>query len=181
VLWFIFNLRCKSQNDTLNFLHPLRQRQIIINIVMLTFSCTPNEIPAWWKQFLIVFSVSHLRAFPTLRIASKSVTVWSCFFSVHSIILSSISLWKWHFRLLITPWFIGCNTLVAFAGKNNSLMFFKFQPQGVPDSYLWIVEFFAATVPNHNDAAQLQTNWRPSKIFCLCCSKLACFLHFLST
>jgi hypothetical protein len=57
-----------------------------------------------------------------------------------SIILRSISLRQWHFRLLITPWSIGCNMLVVFEGRNTSLMFSKFSRTGCAGQLLCVTQ-----------------------------------------
>jgi hypothetical protein len=50
-------------------------------------------LPAWQKQFQIVLSVTGLHAFAMHQMASSSAMAWSCFFSMHSIILHNMSLW----------------------------------------------------------------------------------------
>jgi hypothetical protein len=86
-------------------------------------------LPTWQKQLWVVLSITYLHAFSMHQIASSSITAWTCFFLMHSIILSKICLQKSCLRLT-TFWSMGCNMLAVFAGRNTSLMFSRFWSTG---------------------------------------------------
>jgi hypothetical protein len=98
-------------------MHPLGQRQIIIITVIDVESY--SFLYSWWNSRMNETVVdSFLRRFLNTLDWSDSVTVWSCFLWMQP---QCYQIAKWHFRLLITAWSPGCNTLVVPKHQLNVL------------------------------------------------------------